>query len=202
MMSDYEQQYYILSRPDRDNVPYLTPDMNTAERRFSFERQPVGSPPLVFKNGWRERNLAEGVKDVIKPILFHGTNLVVDSAIRDALLELDVPGMYMHPAIYMDDRDQWHEDYWYVTFTELFDCWDRTTSETSPVYSKAKPDKDYEVVVYGLDGDLLDKTPLETRLLFKMGGTATGNVFCHESVARIFRRDLPNGAELTLVEDY
>lgn len=201
-MSDYEQQYYILTRPNKDNIPYLTPDMNTAAREFSYERQPVGSPPLVFINGWKDRNLAEGVKDSVKPILFHGTDLVVNTAIRDSLLEFTVPDMHMHPAIYIDDRNDWHEDYWYLTFTKLFDCWDRSKSETSPAYSKAKHDKDYEVIVYEFDKDLLDKTPLENRLLFKMGGTRTAPVFCHESIAGIFRRDLPNGAKLTLVADY
>lgn len=201
-MSDYEQQYFILTERDEDSVPFLTPDKNTADRRFSFERQRVGSPPLIFTNGWRDRNLSKGIKDSVKPILFHGNNVVVSSPIRESLLGIDVPGMYMHPAIYIDDRDQWHEEYWYLTFTELFDCWDRNTSTTSPPYTTADPTKRYEIITYGLDKDVLDKTPLEKRLLFKMGGTGAGYVFCHESIAGLFRRDLPNGAKLTLVEDY
>jgi hypothetical protein len=201
-MSAYEQQYYIIYRPETAGVPYLAPDEDTVERRFSFQRQPVGSPPLIFTNGWKERNLKKGVKDSVKPILFHGTNLVVSSEIRESLLTHEVPNLFMHPAIYIDDRDQWHEDYWYLTFTELFDCWDRTTSKTSA--SSVDPDGSvcYEVSRYGLDKNVLDKTPLQQRVLFKMGGTGDSYVFCHQSIAGLFRRNAPNGAELTLVADY
>lgn len=201
-MSNYDQQYFIISSPDDDSVPFLTPDRNTADRRFSIEQQPIGSPPLVFTNGWRERNAVEVVKDTRAPVLFHGSNLIVNSAIRQALLAIDVPGMHMHPTVYIDDRGNWHEDYWHLTFTQLFDCWDRATSKTSPPYSTAEHGKDYEIIVYGLNTRLLDSTPLESRLLFKMGGTATGEVFCHESIAGVFRAQAPSGAELTLVADF
>ncbi len=49
-MSDYTQQYYILRAEKQDKIPFLGPDENTVERDFSFEQQPVGSPPLIFKN--------------------------------------------------------------------------------------------------------------------------------------------------------
>ncbi|MEJ7807501.1 MAG: hypothetical protein WKG03_16450 [Telluria sp.] len=108
----------------------------------------------------------------------------------------------MHPAIYIDDRDNWHEDYWYLTFTELFDCWDRQLSDTSTSCIEAGGEKIYDVYEYVLDKDLLDKTPLEKRLLFQMGGTVDAFVFCHESIAGLFRRDMPNGARLVLASDY
>lgn len=202
VMSEYEQQYYIVCRSETVGVPYLAPDIDTVDREFSFEQQPVGSRPYIFTNGWRERNLKKGVRDSVRPILFHGTNLVVSSEIREALLILDVPNLFMHPAIYIDDRDQWHADYWYLTFTELFDCWDRTTSKTSA--SSVDPDGSvcYEVTRYSLDKAVLDTTPLPHRLLFKMGGTGDSYLFCHESIVGLFRRSAPSGAELILVADY
>jgi hypothetical protein len=201
-MSDYEQQYYILRAAKGDQIPFLGPDEKTAERYFSFERQLVGSAPLVFRNMEREKNLAKRAQEVVGSILFHATNPLVNTSIRDALLELDVPNMYMHPAIYIDDRDKCHEDYWYVTFTELFDCWDRSLSDTSSSFVGTKGKECYDVYEYVLDKDLLDKTPLEKRLFFKMGGTIDAFVFCHESIARLFRRDMPNGARLVLAADY
>jgi hypothetical protein len=201
-MRNYEEQYYILRAAKGDQVPYLGPDENTVERNCSFERQPVGSAPLVFTNTERERNLAERVKDAVAPILFHGSNPLVSSAIRDALLAYDIPDMFMHPAIYIDDRDKWHEGYWYLTFTELFDCWGRENSDTSTSCIETNGKKHYDVYEYVLDKELLDKTPLEKRLFFQMGGAVDAFVFCHESIAGLFRRDIPNGARLVLAADY
>lgn len=201
-MSDYEQQYYVLRPAKGNQVPFLGPHENTVERNCSFERQPMGSPPLVFTNTEKERNLAERVKDAVTPILFHGTNPLVSTPIRDALLALNIPDMSMHPAIYIDDRDNWHEDYWYLTFTQLFDCWDRTNSDKSTSDMEANGKKLYDVYEYVLDKELLDRTPCEKRLLFQMGGTVDAFVFCHESIAGLFRKDMPNGARLVLAADY
>ena len=201
-MSEYTQQYYILRALKQDNIPYLGPDENTLERDFSFEQQPVGSPPLIFTNSLKERFANDRVKEFIGSILFHGNNLLVKTATRDALLALDVPNMFMHPSIYIDDRDVWHEDYWYCTFTSLFDCWNRTLSDASTSFVEAGGEKLFDVYEYVLNTDLLDKTPLEKRLLFKMGGTLESFVFCHVSIAGLFRRNMPNGARLVLASDY
>jgi hypothetical protein len=67
---------------------------------------------------------------------------------------------------------------------------------------EANGEKDYDVYEYVLNKELLDKTPLEQRLLFKMGGTLEAFVFCHESIAVLFRRGMPNGARLVLASDY
>jgi hypothetical protein len=201
-MSDYTQQYYILRAAKQDNIPYLGPDENTVERDYSFEEQPVGSPPLIFTNSLKERFAADRIKEFVGSVLFDGNNLVVKTSIRDALLDLQVPDLFMHPAIYIDDRDKWHEDYWYCTFTSLFDCWDRTLSDTSTNYMGTDDAKRFSVYEYVLNAEILDKTPLEKRLLFKMGGTVDAYVFCHESIAGLFRRDMPNGARLVLAADY
>lgn len=201
-MSDYEQQYYIVRAAEGRQVPYLGPDENTSEKNFSFEPQPLGAPPLVFTNMQKERNRTEGVKEAVGSILFHANNLVVCTSIRDALLDLHVAGMFMHPSIYIDDQDNWHEDYWYVTFTELFDCWDRTLSDKSTTFLETDGQKSYDVYEYLFNQEIMDKTPLKQRLLFKMGGTLEAFVFCHESIASIFRRNTPNGARLVLAADY
>jgi hypothetical protein len=55
---------------------------------------------------------------------------------------------------------------------------------------------------YVFDKNVLDNTPLAQRLLFKMGGTVGAFVFCHESIAGIFRRETPSGARLVLASEY
>ena len=65
-------------------------------------------------------------------ILFDGSNLVVNDFIRENLLNYDMPNIFMHPAVYIHDDDKWYENYWYITFTEQFDCWDRKKSTYVP----------------------------------------------------------------------
>jgi hypothetical protein len=128
-MNKYDQEYYFVRSPmNREDLPSLTPEKNTRDRQFRFMCQPVGSAPLTFFNGAGDYQKKLGVKVIMvppPPILFDGSNLVVDSAIREELLNTDIPNMYLHPAVYIHDDGKWYEDYWYMTFTEHFDCWDR-----------------------------------------------------------------------------
>lgn len=201
-MTDYTAQYYILRSSDGDSVPYLSADPDTLRRTSRYAPHAVGSSPLVFRNGWKERNRKGSVKDVVTHILFYATNLVVRTPIREALLELQLPHVHTHPAIYIDDRDTWHEDYWYVTFSKLFHCWDRSLSDTSKNFVESDGQRRYDVYEYVLDEALLDRTPLEERLLFQMGGTISEFVFCHESIVKLFRQGRPNGAHLVLASEY
>jgi len=91
-----------------------------------------------------------------------------------------------------------------MTFAERFDCWDRDNSN----YEKESPPirlggfELFLVYDYSFNSELLDKLPLEQRLLFKMGGTIDGYIVCHESLAHLFRQGDKSGAELTLISDY
>lgn len=202
MMTDYTAEYFIVRRETGDRVPYLEPDDNTLDRTLRRAPQPMGSPPLVFTNGWKERNRAERVKEVVTPILFHGSDLVVSTPIREALLNLALPNVTMHPASYVDDNDTWHEDYWYLTFSTLFDCWDRTLSDASNNFVESGGERRYDVYEYVLAEELLDRTALEQRLLFQMGGTINAFVFCHECIAKLFCREASSGARLVLASEY
>lgn len=201
-MTDYTAQYFILRRPDGDSVPYLKADPDTLRRTSSYQPHAVGAPPLVFSNGWKERNGEEGVKEEVTPILFYATNPVVHTPLREALLDLQLPYVHMHPAVYIDDRDTWHEDYWYVTFSKLFDCWDRALSDISENFVESNGERRYDVYEYVLNEELLDKTPLEQRLLFQMGGTISEFVFCHESIVKLFQKERPNGAQIIAAADF
>jgi hypothetical protein len=196
-MTNYDQDYYFIVKDTNDErLPELAATDNTENRRYQFERQPVGSGPLVFTNGWREDNLENKVKETVADILFDGADFMVKSHIRERLLAYNIPNLAIHPAIYIDDRDVWHEDYWYLTFTDEFDCWDRNTSNYNPKPLVVAGEKNFNVRSFSLNVKLLDETPLENRLLFKMGATIDGYVACHKSLAPIFRGGGKNGAML------
>jgi hypothetical protein len=185
-------------------LPSLTPDENTADRQFRFMRQPVGSAPLMFFNGGRDYQKKIGDKPLKVPprILFDGSNLVVDDAIREALLNIDIPNMYLHPAVYIHDDSKWYEGYWYMTFTEPFDCWDKKNSTYYPDPMTLGGEESYGVYTYSLNEDLLNKTSEENRLLFEMGGTTDGMVVCHQKLSPLFSGKGDTGADVIRVADF
>lgn len=201
-MSDYDNQYYFIRKPKKEaKFPFLVPDTNTESRRYRFERQPLESPPLVFGNGNNDVNRRTGIVSVTPDILFAGADLVVRSSVRDQLLAYDIPNLSMHPAVYIDDNDVRHDDYFYLTFTEDFDCWDRTTSEYDDEDPIDSDDEELvEVYSYRLNGTLLDSTPLAQRRLFKMGDDLNGYPCCHEELRPVFDR-VHSGAWLVRLSD-
>jgi len=136
--------------------------------------------------------------------LFDGANPVVRSGIREKLLNYDIPNLHMHPTVYIHDDGKWHEDLWYLTLTERFDCWDRSNSE----YEQEAPPvrlggfELYQVYKYSLNEGLLDKTPLEQRLLFQMGGSLDPYFVCHQKLLGLFPFGSKSGIKLTSIADY
>lgn len=208
-MNQFENEYFFLVQPRDDNkdldvLPFLTPDDTTAKLPYQYAVLPLGSKPLVFMNGEKEANLKYGVS-VIKtppPVLFAGNHPLVNGQIREKLLRLELPNVALQPAIFVDDWDKWHEDYWYLTFLERLDCWSRTDS----VYEQSDPPLElggyefYQVYQFSLDDQVLGKVDKERRMLFQMGGTQEGFVVAHQSVAALFGRT--QGVQVLGIGDY
>jgi hypothetical protein len=200
-MKKYDDEYYFILRADDDRIPDLTPDTNTEDRTFRYEEQPMASPPLVFFNGAAEyqKKLRLPTMKVPPSVMLEGSNLMVPNQIREELLKLEIPNLHMHPSVYIHDDKKWYENYWYMTFTEMFDCWDRNNSTFKDRPLELGGFKLYSVYTYSLNEELLDKTPLEQRLLFKMGSTQDGMIVCHKSIMRMF---INEGTQLTKVSEY
>lgn len=140
IMGTLDTQYFFILNPrqdfiDRDLFPSLTPDEDTAELPYSYERLPLGSKPLRFTNGGKDYVQRMGYTTIRRPpdILFSGSNPLARGDLREKFLALDIPNLELQPAIFIDDWNEWHEDYWFMTFTKEFDCWNRKTSD----YEKA-----------------------------------------------------------------
>lgn len=202
-MSNHDQEYFFI-RGDESNKrrPALTPDTNTGERRYSEYPPTPGSAPLIFTNGLKADFLSEGIIDEACDILFDGMDFIVKDHIRVRLLSLNISGVFLHPAVYIDDRGNWHEDYWFVGVTNEFDCWDRAKSTFGKKKIVIGDETLHNMFSYSLNADLLDVTPLNERLIFKMGGVAKSLVTCHVSIASIFRGNGRNGATLQPITEY
>jgi hypothetical protein len=200
-MSIFNKDYYFVARFDDDTIPGLSPDKDTNKKPFTYEILPLGGKPLIFYNGALNWQLEHNVTPMDTPpdILFYGSNLIVCNEISDKLWDLDIPNLAIQPAIYIDHKKKWYENYWFLTFTAKFDCWDKVNSVYLP---EPMPDTDppiYGVSTYSLNEQLLNDTPLSKRLLFKMGGTTDGKIVVHKSIMKLFQVE---GVELVLVEEW
>jgi hypothetical protein len=205
-MNNYDNEYYLLGKlKRRDDIPSLSADDRTSTRDYNHTRQDPSSPPLVFVNGAMEYNAKRGVQSIPTPpeILFDGSNMLVKLDVKEALLALKIPYLCMHPATYIHDDGKRYEDYWYVAFTDRFDCWDRKRSDydrdSEPLRIGGSVLE--EVYSYRLDVEALEKKPLRERLFFQMGGSTAAPLVCHESLYPIFHGTDGKGARLTLVAD-
>ena len=184
-MNDLNTEYYFLLQPSDSRHPRLSPDEDTANRSYLNKQVPLGSKPLIFHDGFLELKRQQKVKPLDTPpeVLFKTVYPIVKDNIREALLKLDIAHLVINPAIYIDHKDEWHENLWLLGFTQEFDCWDR---EKSVVLGGDPYEEDPMVLRYSLNNALLAKTPLRERLFFKMGGTDDGFMVAHVSVAKHF----------------
>ena len=199
----YDKEYFFIRKgSDNERLPSLSPSENIEDGRYRYQRQLPGSPPLIFSNGWRDENLAEGIKDETADILFDGSDFMVRGKIWEQLIAFQIPNLSVHPAVYIDDRDVWHGDYWYLTFTDRLDCWDRLTSTYDPKPIELGGEKSYSMKSYSLDDKVLNTIPLKDRLLFKMGSTSDEMIVCHISLCGKFRGGGKSGAVLQAITDW
>lgn len=202
-MKDFDQDYYFIRwNEGQGNLPILTPDVNTNERRYVANPPLSGSAPLIFTNGFKDEFKQRGVKDFAADILFEGSHFIVRDHIRERLLQLDLPGVHLHPAVYIDDSANWHEDYWFVGVTKELDCWDHDKSTCAPQPIVIGDSVRYSVYEYVLDTKKINDIPLNERLLFQMGGTTSRMITCHKSITAIFSANGKSGATLELVVDH
>jgi hypothetical protein len=188
-MGRFDNEYFFISSPHDVRFPELTPDQDTVLKPYEREALPFGQKPLIFTNGNLDQCLEMGERPVDPPpdVLFDGSDLVVRKHIANKLEDMEIPNLAIQPAIYKDHKKKWHEDYWFLTFTKRFDCWDRKLSKFDPDPMDINSTSMYSVYAYVLNEELLQKTPLRERLLFKMGGVLRSPVLAHQSIVGLFR---------------
>jgi hypothetical protein len=209
LMSTYDDQYYFLVQPREDDkkvdvLPVLTPGETIAKLPFEYEALPIGTKPLMFINGASDLNKKYGRTTVKNPppVLFFGNYPVVSSGLREKLLKLKLPNIALQPAIYIDDWGTWHENYWFITFTDRLDCWSRTNSNYEQGIEPIRLGgfELYQIYEFSLDEAVLDRTPKAQRLLFQMGGAQEGFIVAQQSVAALFAQT--DGVQVLGIQDY
>lgn len=199
-MGKFDEDYFFILKDPDERMPEMTPDEDTSRKPYTSKLLPLHTKPLIFYNGSLDYQKHNRIPPIDPPpdLLFDGSDILVKDDLREKLLPREIPNLAIQPAIYIDHKSNWHEDRWYLTFLELFDCWDRNNSTFDPEPHTFGGER-YDIDTYSLNDDLLGKTPLESRRLFKMGGTTVGFVVVHFSLAAHFRR---SGAVLVPIAEY
>ena len=202
-MGTFDKDYFFLQRTISDRIPDLTPDRDTARKKYQTEVMPFGSKPLIFYNVTWKLAVEDG--KIINPmnpppdVLFEGDELVVCERIARKLNDIEIPHLAIQPAIFIDHKDEWHEYYWFLTFMKSFDCWDREHSRYNPKSFELSGATHYSMYTYSLNDNLLRETPLRERLLFKMGGAELEMKVAHKSIVDLFR---VKGVDIVPITDY
>ena len=183
-MASLEDEYYFIRRPDDDGLPLLRPDTDTYRRRYRNIPQP-GTKPYFFENALAEEQDLQNIPCPITPpdVLVGGADIIVKSHIRERLLDIEIPNLFMFPSVYIHNDDEWYEDYWYLGFIKEFDVLDRNLSE---YVSDGDNDDSVAVLKYVFDADAMRKMTPKDRLLFKIGGTSFGWITCNQSLFPLF----------------
>lgn len=161
----FDVEYYFVVKDEKnDRLPFLMPDIDADERQYAEHRPPTGAAPLIFRNAWENESSAARMQEDIPDILFEGTTFLARDSICDRLLQLNLPQIYIHPAVYIDGKGGWHEDFWYVGISNFFDCWDRDKSRYGKKQLYIGDETLYDVYSYSLNSEKVEKTSLRDRL--------------------------------------
>lgn len=198
-MKNYHSEYCFISYKSANNRPILSADTETAALAYTSEALPLSSLPLKFNNGAANNKNKYLFNEEPPEILFHGSDIAVKAETYKQLTLIEIPNLVLQPAIYIDHNNVHHDSYWFLTFTNKLDCWDRNKSLYAPEPLTGFDDIRYEVISYHLDKATLDSIPLAERRLFKMGATTEGWLLVHSSIADFFHKP---GVELVPVKDF
>ncbi|ODB37472.1 hypothetical protein BB427_13360 [Pseudoalteromonas sp. BMB] len=205
MNRDYNNEYYLILKKYGKDTLYPRALQKSADRDYEFEQLVWGKEPLFFENAYRDKDNANGVIRPIPSVLLDATIPIVSSKIRERLKLFNFVGMQLYPAVYIDDGDNYHEDFWCMNFWQELDCWDRAKSKIEKFTAEEMLEPDYlkgcDIYKYHLDSEVLDKIPEEERLIFKQAG-GLKYVFVHQKIADIFFEEKATGVNLVKVSDF
>ncbi|BCE02030.1 hypothetical protein [Marinicellulosiphila megalodicopiae] len=197
-MSKYDEEYYVFERPIDDAIPSLIPDENTRDRQYTIKKV-EGLAPLNFTNRMKKNNLTNNLDEKISEILFDAGNFLITDNIYKKINLKNLPLDYTS-AIYVDNNEKWHEEYWYVRVTQRIDCWCRDRSRYLKKMIEATGA--FHVFRYVLDEKVLDKIEEKDRLIFKMDKSAMGNIIVHKSFMEEYLLTENTKENFTLISQY
>jgi len=210
-MNKYNEQYYILFN-DVKQSSYLKPLRKTTDRDYEYKKLHIAGGPAFFENAFKEEDRDAGKKHPVYDLMDSSGHYLISDRIYEKMNHYEIAYMQFFPAVFIDDDDQWHENYVFTNFYDLLDCLDienSTITELDDDDDDDYEDDDYEeeeelhiVDEFCLSETILDKIPEEQRLIFSIAKTTSTYVFVHQKIKDIFDQENATGVMFKPVIGY
>ncbi len=183
-MSQYNDQYYIIFKKYNEETLYLVVHDRSDYRNYEYTKLEFGQP-MFFENGYKEKDLARGIRRPIKKAHLNITWPVVTNDIKVSLEHTENACFQFYPAVIEDDEGKYHEGYWVFNIFEQIDVLDLEKCEID----EFDPNNEiHPIDKYYLSDEKLDLIPESERLVFMPKYTNIGHVMVHESVVEVFKK--------------
>ena len=199
-MKNFNEEYYLLFVDPECEDYDLLEDTKTADSEYDFKELNNGSAPLQFTSETPDLNFGDSEYEVFFTI----GSIVVTDKIKE-LIGGNLYGSKFYPAIVRSEQEDIREDVWVLNIFNRLDCWDRDKSIASypgGVKSLEGTDVLPSVKSFSLSEDILEKIPEEDRLLFVMSNTDVTNIFIHQRIVDIFKKNNVKGSKFFKVSQY
>lgn len=185
-MENIKDQYYIALSPKGEDRLVLVPSAETSDRGYHYKKQKSGETPFSFENSYRSRDRN---KWPVTEVLFSAGDILVNDFISDELKKYETKGLQLYPSVYIDDDDNWHENYSFLIFYESADFLDKEKS-----FPETKGNKQLAgIEQYVLDEQKLKLIPEDRRLIFKISEEYDSQIFFHERIVRFLEENNVQG---------
>ncbi len=182
-MSNYEEHYYLVDERYDEDTLYLTAFQRTANRNYYFKEMKFGEEPLYFENAYKDEDIAEGKSRPLMPAHMNMTFLIINDEIRSFINDDSIYKGKLYPSVLVDDKDQYHDGYW---FFNIYGSLDVLDCENSEIQDYDPDDRRHDVARYKLKKEMLNKIPEDQRLVFIMPNTETKVIFVHQKIVDVF----------------
>jgi len=200
-MTNYNEQYYILFGDTSNGASHLRPLQKTADRSFTYKQLNLSGGPAFFENAFSEEDTKAGIKHPILDVMDAAGWFLFSNRLYQQMATLEIKGMQLFPAVFINDDKKYYEDYFLTNFYEKLDCLDvdksiiRSKSESRDnIYYNAKK-------IY-LSTEVLDKIPEEQRLIFKIDKIRPAYIIVHQKIKDIIEQENATGAKFYRIDQY
>ena len=197
-MSKYDEDYYILQRAKDESQYYLTPTKNTMQRHYKFKEQYSKDGPLVFHSSTHKKDVGLGKSRVLKDVLFDGLSILVRDKHIPLLINLLPKGFKFISAVFVDENDQWYENYQMLNIFNTVDCLDPKNSNIL----NEDEDGHYEVERYSLKDEVLSAIPEDDRRAIKIARLNIPYTIFHKSVVDVFNENEIDGVRFLRLSEF
>jgi hypothetical protein len=189
-----EFEYYLIERAGDAAYPLLKCDDDSDHtlKYIHFNKENIIENPQTME-------FTFGKPYPRKPVIgdyFSQPESIVSEKIKNVLEPLQVKTIQLIPATVTSNKGEVYEGFYYIHLYKIIRAMDMKTSEYEQLSGGS-----YSIDRFNLDNAILEKIPLEERLIFRLDEYKTMKLY-HKSIVDAIMAVNPVGVQFTKVEDW